>query len=215
MPNSIGANSDKARAKYRRLARTYDLRLTVGRGLHRAVVRLAPRPGETVVDVGCGTGLSFELLARGVGAEGRVVGVELSPEMLRQAELRVQREGWGNITLINASAQEAELPAECDAALFVLTHDVMRSREALVNVLGAMKPGGRVVAAGSKRPPSWTGPLRAYVWLKARRYVTTFEGFAAPWSLLAELVPNLDVQPILLGAAYVASGTLDPIPRGS
>jgi SAM-dependent methyltransferase len=120
---------------------------------------------------------------------------------------RVARHGWSNVTLIEGAAQEVELPGGLDAVLLVLTHDMMRSREALANVVGSLRPAGRIVAAGSKRPPRWTGPLRAYVDLKARRYVTTFEGFDAPWSVLAELVGDLEVEPILLGAAYIASGT--------
>jgi ubiquinone/menaquinone biosynthesis C-methylase UbiE len=53
--------------------------------LHRrAVDRLAPEPGQSVLDVGCGTGLSFELIEEGIGPAGRLVGVELSPEMLEQ-----------------------------------------------------------------------------------------------------------------------------------
>jgi SAM-dependent methyltransferase len=130
--------------------------------------------------------------------------------MLEQAELRVTKHGWPNVTLLEGAAQDVELPTDLDAALLVLTHDIMRSREALANVLHSLRPGGRVVAAGSKRPARWTGPVRTYVELKARRYVTTFEGFDAPWSVLAELVPGLRVEPILLGGAYIASGMVKP-----
>ena len=115
--------------------------------------------------------------------------------------------GWGNVSVIQSSAEAADLPARRDAAVFVLTHDIMRSSEALSNILAALRPGGRIVAAGSKRAPRWLVPVNAYVWLKARRYVTTFDGFAEPWSLLGELVPDLRVEPILAGAGYVAVGT--------
>jgi SAM-dependent methyltransferase len=137
-----------------------------------------------------------------------LVGIELSQEMREQAESRVRSHGWHNVTLIQGRAQEVELPTGLDAALLVLTHDVMRSREAMTNVIRSLRPGGRIVAAGSRRPPRWTGPLRAYVQLKARRYVTTFEGFDAPWSVLAGLVVDLEVELILLGAAYIASGAV-------
>jgi demethylmenaquinone methyltransferase/2-methoxy-6-polyprenyl-1,4-benzoquinol methylase len=180
----------------------------VGRTLHRrAVERLAPRRGQRVLDVGCGTGLSFEAVEARIGPVGGLVGVELSREMLEQAERRVTRHGWSNVTLIEGAAKEVKLPGDLDAALLVLTHDIMRSREALANVVGSLRAGGRIVAAGSKRPPPRTGPLRTYVELKARRYVTTFEGFDAPWTVLAELVPDLEVEPILLGASYIAIGT--------
>lgn len=206
---SASADATRARAKYRTLAASYDRRLGVGRALHRrAVDRLAPQPGESILDVGCGTGLSFEPVERRIGSAGSLVGIELSQEMREQAESRVRSHGWHNVTLIQGRAQEVELPTGLDAALLVLTHDVMRSREAMTNVIRSLRPGGRIVAAGSRRPPRWTGPLRAYVQLKARRYVTTFEGFDAPWSVLAGLVVDLEVELILLGAAYIASGAV-------
>lgn len=40
--------------------------------------------------------------------------------------------------------------------------------------------------------------------------MTTFEGFDAPWSVLSDLVDNLVVGPLLLGAAYIASGHVKP-----
>ena len=66
----------------------------------RAVAWLAPRPGDTVLDVGCGTGLSFELLQRAVGDSGHIVGIEQSPQMIDKARQRVQRHGWRNVTLL-------------------------------------------------------------------------------------------------------------------
>lgn len=201
------ADTGEAREKYRRLAGTYDLRLTTGRSLHRrAVARLDPRPGERVIDVGCGTGLSFPMLEEGIRTEGRLIGVELSPEMLERAGRRIEQHGWQNVTLIEGAAQAAELPSGLDGALFVLTHDIMRSRDALRNVTEAVRPGGRLVACGSKRP-SRSRPLRAYITLKARRYVTTLEGFDRPWTILAELIPDLQIEPILFGGAYLAWGT--------
>ncbi len=210
MPDAAdGPSVTSAREKYRGIARTYDLRLTTGREFHRrAVARLAPRPGERIVDVGCGTGLSFPMIEAGIGPEGHLLGLELSLEMLEQARRRVEQHGWRNVTLIESAAQDARLPGDLNAALFVLTHDIVRSRDALGNVISALRPGGRVVACGSKRPSRWLWPLRAYVKLKARRYVTTFEGFDRPWTILSELLPDLEVEPILMGAAYLAWGTV-------
>ena len=60
----------------------------------QAVESLAPTPGEVVLDAGCGTGLNFERLEDGVGSQGRLVGIDQSPEMLAQARERVERHGW-------------------------------------------------------------------------------------------------------------------------
>ena len=215
MPKELvsGPDRKRAQAKYSRIAGSYDRRLATARSLHRrAVTMLDPQTGETIIDIGCGTGLSFAHLEAGIGDAGKLIGVELSPEMAQHARDRATRQGWSNVKVIEASAEEAEIPSGADAALFVLTHDIMRSRQGLENVLRTLRPGGRVAAAGSKWARGWALPLNAYVWMKARRYVTTFEGFAAPWSILAELVPGLEVRPILAGAAYLAHGQL---PNGS
>jgi hypothetical protein len=82
----------------------------------------------------------------------------------------------------------------------------MRSRQALENVVGRVKPGGRVSVSGAKWAPRWALPVNVVVRLVARRYVTTFEGFDRPWSVLDELISGLKVRPILFGGAYVALG---------
>lgn len=55
------------------------------------------RPGHTVLDAPCGTGLSFEVLAGAVGTEGTVVGADLSAGMLRRAEARIEAHGWTGV----------------------------------------------------------------------------------------------------------------------
>jgi SAM-dependent methyltransferase len=201
------ARPEAARAKYRHLAPGYDRRLSTTRLLHRrAVDLLVPKPGETIADLGCGTGLSFAAIEEGIGPHGRLVGVELSAEMLARARERVADHRWRNVELIEGDVADADLPP-LDPALFV-PHDLMRSPRALDRVLAALKPGGRIVAAASKCAPRWLAPLNAYVWPKARHYVTTFDGFDAPWSLLAERLPKLQVESVLLGTCYLARGEL-------
>jgi demethylmenaquinone methyltransferase/2-methoxy-6-polyprenyl-1,4-benzoquinol methylase len=199
----------EALEKYSGLAPTYDRLTRRSAPMRRlAVKRLDLQPGQTVLDIGCGTGLTFSLLEKQIGPEGRLVGVDLSGDMLALARARVEAHDWSNVTLIEASAEEAEIPFPVDAVISVLTHDVMRSRPALENIVRHTKPGGRIAVTGAKWAPRWALPVNAYVRYIARQYVTTFEGFDRPWSLLKELVPNLEVRPILLGGAYVAWGTL-------
>ena len=114
--------------------------------------------------------------------------------------------GWQNVTLMEAPIEDAVIPVAADAVFFHFTHDVMRNPAALENVFRHAKPGARVVSAGRKRAPWWNVPVNVVMWRISRRYITTYEGFARPWSHLKQYVPDLRVKPVLFGAGYIASG---------
>jgi ubiquinone/menaquinone biosynthesis C-methylase UbiE len=207
-------DGDLSRKRYGQVAEGYDALTAMGSPYRRQTVRaLAPQPGETVLDVGCGTGLNFELLAGPLGPEGTIVGIDLSPHMLRLARERADRHGWRNVVLVEGAAEDVDIPVQADAALLCGTHDIMRSPAALEHVLAHVRPGGRVVAAGPKWAPWWwaTGPaMNAWTWQLNRDYVTTFEGFGRPWSHLARLVPGLEVTDVFFGGGYIAAGRMPP-----
>lgn len=196
-------------AKYRRHAAGYDASARRTMALRRRVVgMLALRPGETVIDVACGTGLSLPLLREAVGSAGRVIGIEVSPDMIAIARARCAEAGWRNVCLIEAPVEEADAGAKFDAALFNYTHDVLQSPRALERLFSFARPGARVAIAGIKHPPHWLFPLRLYRLLKARPYVTTLEGLDRPWRLVEARLANLRVRSVLLGTNYLAYGTV-------
>jgi SAM-dependent methyltransferase len=206
-----GPNSRLARERYDRLAPGYDRRFRHFQGLldsarRRAVGRLCLGPGKRVLDVGCGTGASFALLEEVVGPGGSIIGIEQSPGMLAHAAARVEASGWHNVTLLEASAQEAKMSEAADAALFFFTHDVIRSPQALDNILANVKHGGHVAAAGAKLGPWWLRPLGLLGLLLVRPYVTTFDGIACPWTHLASRVHAFEIEELALDFFYVASG---------
>jgi SAM-dependent methyltransferase len=204
---SLKSSPQVASEKYRNLSETYDLRTAWAQTLRdRAIHRLEVRPGSVVLDVGCGTGLAFAALQTMVGPEGRVIGIDVSAEMLARARERTRARGWRNVTFIHSSVEEASIPQMADAALFLAAHDIMRSPSALKNVVDHVREGGRVVAAGPKWAPWWAPSVNVWVWLISRQFVATLEGFDNPWSHLREFIPNLRVEHILFGAGYITWG---------
>jgi ubiquinone/menaquinone biosynthesis C-methylase UbiE len=197
--------------KYRRSVATYDDSNRFHRFRRHFVARLELKAGDVVLDVACGTGLNFPRIQAAIGQQGRLIGVDLSPDMLALARERVARSKWQNVTLISSSVEDARIPDDVDAALFSFTHDVMRSPPALQNVMRSLKQGGRVVAAGTRWAPWWVWPVNIAVWYGARQYTTTFEGFSRPWSHLAPYLSGLQLElhrPLrVLGTMYVAWGT--------
>jgi SAM-dependent methyltransferase len=191
---------------YGAMAQTYELRTSSGDlGRRELVECLAPRAGEVILDVGCGSGRNFDQIQRRIGPSGRLIGIEPSPEMLARARARVERRGWTNVELIGAAAEDATIPAQADAAILCAVHDVMRSPRALANVLSHIRDDGRIVAGGPKWV-SWRQPAtNLATWRLNRDCVSTFEGFRAPWSHLAMLVGDLRVDERYGGAGYIAS----------
>jgi ubiquinone/menaquinone biosynthesis C-methylase UbiE len=202
-----------ALAQYRRRAPHYDAELAWFEPLRtEAVQLLALREGERVLDVGCGTGLSFEPLERAVGAGGAIVGIEQSPDMLLLAQERVAQHGWHNVTLIGEPAGQAHVHGRMDAAMFHFTHDVLREPQALDNVLRHLRPGARVVAVGLQWAPPWAWPANCFVALAALYSISSFDGLARPWDLLEQRLQQFQLHTTLLGGIYVASGVAPPAP---
>jgi demethylmenaquinone methyltransferase/2-methoxy-6-polyprenyl-1,4-benzoquinol methylase len=193
--------------KYRREAAGYDRRTRLlDRYRRHAVEGLGLAPGQTVIDVACGTGASFEALERCIGPQGQLIGIELSPEMLALARDRAERHGWDNVTLIQAPVEEAQLNVRADAALFSFTHDVLQSAAAVDNVIAHLRPGAAVVAVGAKSPPRWLLPVHLLARRIGKRYTTTLSGYDQPWQQLASRLADLAVQQRALRAIYLASG---------
>ena len=159
-----GPDRGAALAQYEVRAATYDLELALFEPFRKlAIDRLELQSGETVLDVGCGTGLSLERLRRAVGATGHVIGIEQCPAMIDRARNRIAGQEGGNVTLLCAPAEEAHIDGCADAALLHFTHDVLRRPAALDRVLRHLRSGARLVACGLKWAPPWAVPVNVFV----------------------------------------------------
>lgn len=201
-----------ALAQYRRRAPFYDYELLAFEPVRRrAVQALQLEAGQTVLDVGCGTGLSFQLLAEAVGPKGRVVGIEQCPEMAEAARQRALRSGWTQVHVVQAPAEAARFPDRAHAALFVFTHDVLLREEAVGNVLAHLRPGARVVATGLQWAPAWAVPVNLFVLGAALYSVTTLGALDAPWRTLAPHLHGLELETLMAGGVYLAAGHVGPV----
>ena len=181
--------------------RTMPLRL-------RTIEKLALKPGDIVLDVACGTGLSLPRLSELVGPTGQVIGVELSPDMYALARWRCEQEQLANVQLVEASMDRADIERPLNAILFNYTHDVLRSATALARIFAAARPGARVAVAGMKLPPRWLAPLNPIVRARARPYMTTFEGLDRPWSLLASFLESFCWEHTIFFTNYIGWGVV-------
>ncbi|MEB3291091.1 MAG: class I SAM-dependent methyltransferase [Leptolyngbya sp.] len=113
-----------------------------------AVERLELQPTDTVADLGAGSGYFALRLAERV-PQGRVLAVDIQPEMLALLEDKLAARAIPNIDLILGTDDSPNLPANTvDLALMVdAYHEFAYPHEMMMGVMAALKPGGRVVLA--------------------------------------------------------------------
>jgi demethylmenaquinone methyltransferase / 2-methoxy-6-polyprenyl-1,4-benzoquinol methylase len=154
-----------------RIAPVYDAMNTVmTAGLDRrwrraAVAATGLRAGMRAVDVACGSGALTRELARRVGPSGRVVGVDVSVEMLRRAR---RRSAHGRPAYELGDALDLPLAdADADAATIAFgLRNVADYRRCLGEMVRVVRPGGRVVVLEIATPTSRLGRAVAGTWFR-------------------------------------------------
>jgi len=162
--------------------------------------------GQTVLDVGCGTGRNFPLILEKIGPTGKLVGVDYTSDMLARAQERVEREGWQNIELIQRDAARIELGQTFDAALSTLAISVIPDyRGALDRMLAHVKPGGWLAIGDAKRSSRWYG--RPFNWV-ADLLGSGAAGMMSrrPWEPVREMLGEFHYEEWFMGFFYVAAG---------
>ncbi|MCK0509813.1 class I SAM-dependent methyltransferase [Aromatoleum buckelii] len=132
-------------AAYRRYAPVYDILFgpVFEPGRRRLVQALNCRPGEEVLEVGVGTGLSLRHYPR----YARVTGIDLSPHMLARASLQVQRHDLRNVALMAMDVQRLSFPdASFDKVSALYVASVVPDPAVMMQELERVcRPGGEVV----------------------------------------------------------------------
>jgi demethylmenaquinone methyltransferase/2-methoxy-6-polyprenyl-1,4-benzoquinol methylase len=174
----------------------------------RAVDALALRPGDTVVEIGCGTGLNFGLIQDWIGPGGRLIGVDLTDKMLAEARRRAERQGWSNVELVESSGAAYEFPPGVDAILstFALTlephYDAVIARGA-----DALRPSGRWVVADIRLPDSWLRHLAPLLVFLVRPFAVSLEvAKRRPWEALERHLRTSWLTEFYFGIGYIAVG---------
>lgn len=209
-------SKDQLRHLYGKRAALYDvtanLYYLIGfrevRYRRRAVSALALGPGDTVVEIGCGTGLNFPYLRESIGESGRIIGVDLTGAMLERARQRIHRHGWGNVELVQADAAQYEFPAGIQGVLstFALTL-VPEFEQVIAHAAGALNGGGKLVVADVKKPEGWprwlvslgiaiTSPFGVSLDLAERR----------PWEVMERYFSRVTLREFFGGCVYIAAG---------
>jgi len=152
-----------------------------------ALKHLDLKPGQRVIDVGCGPGTSLAVLRDAIGPDGSVLGVDFSPRMLAKARSVIDAHDWPNVTLRQVDmARDSLGDNEFDAGVafssLSATPDV---RTAVDNAYAALRPGGRLFVFDMRLIPTGHAVKRAAIRLGRVTYRAT-AGFAGG-DVLSEL----------------------------
>ena len=144
-----------ARAFYGRWARLYDVIATFpGAGSWReaAAQSLDLSAGDTVIEMGCGTGANLPYFRERVGPDGTVVGVDFTRGMLDRAATRIAREGWANVYLVHGDATRPPIEGPVDAVLAGFVVGMLADPAGAVgDWLDLIAPGGRIALLDAAR----------------------------------------------------------------
>jgi demethylmenaquinone methyltransferase/2-methoxy-6-polyprenyl-1,4-benzoquinol methylase len=202
MKPSTFRNHKATQQSYDRLSGWYDLFTASERNIQRQAIRLLePKSGESVLEIGFGTGHTLQYLAGCVGLSGFVAGVDLSSGMTKTTRRRLANNSQ-NRRAAPVIADAVDLPFRSgafDGVIATFTLELFESNE-LPQVLGqchrVLRPGGRLTAASLLKPADPNRAVAIYEWLHNA------------FPLIVDCHP-IPVEQILMNAGFDISNTLN------
>jgi demethylmenaquinone methyltransferase/2-methoxy-6-polyprenyl-1,4-benzoquinol methylase len=207
---------DAVRDVYDRKARFYDLAvwayylvgMPIGKWRRMGIDAPHLQPGDTVVEVGCGTGLNFALLQKAVGPSGKIIGIDISEGMIERARAMVRDKGWRNVELVCGSVSGFEFPDRVGGiiAMGVLTYEPEFDK-VIERGAKALSPGRKWVVLDYKMPSGWQR-------IFAPLFVALGSGFGVSrdlmerhiWEAVERHLKNTKMRELYGGFVYIISG---------
>jgi demethylmenaquinone methyltransferase/2-methoxy-6-polyprenyl-1,4-benzoquinol methylase len=173
---------------------------------------LAPRAGDEVLDLACGTGLNFPHLQRRIGPSGSITAIDISANMLDRARRRVRISGWNNVRLIEADATDVKPETlggsdQFDAAICTYGLSLMPHwRCALTWMVETTRDGGRVAVVDMQKPVGW-----AAVWSPLAQLACQLGGSdinAHPWTQIESSLVDVRAASVRGGHIQARVGSI-------
>jgi ubiquinone/menaquinone biosynthesis C-methylase UbiE len=197
--------------RYNRIAKfipLFDRLLFLPRDMRqRAVARLDLRRGDSVLEIGCGTGNSLAYLRDAVGPQGHVCGVDISAAMLRRARKLCEANRWRNVEVRECDGANYLGSKPLGGVLFSLSYNTMpHHRAVLRNAWDQLRPGGRLVIMDAKVPGGLGGEIALPFGLWLMKHTLLGNPLIHPWQELAAIAESIDMSEYLFGCYYICRG---------
>lgn len=220
--NQVDSTREHLIETYRKMAKHYDV---TSRLLYptpgypqraqrlRTVRALGLRPGDTVIDMACGTGLNFSMIQKAIGPQGQIIGVDLTDAMLAVAQERVKTNRWSNVSLVQADAVEYEFPAQVNAIMSTYAlSQVPEVAAVIAHGTAALADGGRWAVLDLKVPVNTPGWIARSVTAIVRNFASIDEWIMRrPWDAIREAVTeeltDASWTELFFGTAFLAVGS--------
>ncbi len=194
--------------RYDRIARFYStlepLYLIFPPARRKAVAALGLEAGDTVLEIGAGTGRNFPYLVEAVGPSGTVIGVDASQGMLAEARKLIERRGWSNVQLLHQDAAQLKVDHDVDGVLFSLSYSVLpEPRPALARAWERLRPSSRVVVMDMGLTQGGLYRLLAPIGRLLVKFAPG-DAYSDPWSDLASY-GYVETERFLAGFYYVSA----------
>jgi len=177
-----------------------------------AVKTLKLKPGDTVLELACGTGINFPLFQSYIGPTGQIIGVDLTDAMLEQAKNRVASQGWKNVILTQHDASTYQIPSQVNAVFSSYALSLFpNTQQVLKNIANSLVPGGRLTLIELQIPKFWPSWIASAAVFLMKPFAVTNDWIARhPWetirNTITETLGNVEVTERFFGLTYIISG---------
>lgn len=212
----MALNKQELARLYRKRARRYELSANLyyllGFREHayrkKAVRALDLKHGDVVVEIGCGTGLNFGLLRRAVGSKGRIIGVDLTGEMLDRAAARIAQNHWSNIELVHSDAVAYHFPGRVDGILSTFAITLMPEYDEIIKSgAAALSPDKKFAILDFKKSDAWPAWLINFFVFITKPFGESIDlAERHPWESMQRYLSHVQMYELYFGGLYLCVG---------
>jgi demethylmenaquinone methyltransferase/2-methoxy-6-polyprenyl-1,4-benzoquinol methylase len=201
---------------YRKRAKNYDFTVRLYNLLgfridsyrEEAIESLRLKPGNTVIDIACGTGANFPMLQERIGPGGKIIGVDFTDAMLAKARERVEKKQWRNVELVQSDAALYQFPAKVNGVISTFATLYMPEFDDFIrNGSKSLVGGGRMVILDFKLPNSWISRLAPFALIDTQPWGLSIEMASRhPWESMSRYLKSTRLAERYGGFVFVAVG---------